>query len=67
VVLEQEMTHDEQTARVRELLEREGAKLGARVSVTHFIRWKVGDGLEKPATDFAAEVEKELQRSTTTH
>ncbi|ELR22777.1 translation elongation factor Ts, putative [Acanthamoeba castellanii str. Neff] len=64
VVLEQEVTYGEETGRVRELLEREGAKLGARVSIVHFVRWKVGDGLEKPTTDFAAEVEKELQRST---
>jgi translation elongation factor EF-Ts len=64
VVLEQEVTYGEETGRVRELLEREGAKLGARVSIAHFVRWKVGDGLEKPTTDFAAEVEKELQRST---
>lgn len=65
MILEQEVSFDQETGLVRDLLEREGKKLGGQVNITHFVRWKVGDGLEKRVADFAAEVEKELQRSGT--
>lgn len=64
VLLEQELSVGEQTGRVRDILESESMKVGGRIELIHFVRWKVGDGLEKPVTDFAAEVEKELQRSS---
>lgn len=65
MVLEQKMAFGEESQVVREVLEREGERLGGlQITLSHFVRWKVGDGLEKPITDFRAEVEKELQRSS---
>ena len=33
-----------------------GAKIGEKISVRRFVRFEVGEGIEKPEDDFAAEV-----------
>jgi len=45
---------DEET--VREVLAREGERLGAPVHVHSFMRLQVGEGIEKKEDNFAAEV-----------
>jgi len=47
---------------VRELIMEKTAKIGEKISVRRFVRYEMGEGLEKKVQDFAAEVAKELQR-----
>ena len=49
VLLEQVWVHDGET-RVRAVAKKAGVKLSA------FVRFQLGDGIEKPKEDFAAEV-----------
>jgi elongation factor Ts len=35
------------------------AKLGENIKVRRFVRWELGEGLEKKKDDFAAEVAKQ--------
>jgi elongation factor Ts len=37
-------------------LEQASKDLGAKVAIDGFVRFQVGEGIDKPVTDFAAEV-----------
>jgi elongation factor Ts len=39
-------------------LENASKELGAKVQVKAFLRFQVGEGIDKPVTDFAEEVKK---------
>ncbi len=54
-LLQQEFVKDEDLT-IKELVTNFVAKSGENVKVRRFIRWKLGEGLEKKADDFAAEV-----------
>mgnify|MGYP001136893982 CR=1 FL=1 len=47
---------------VRELVLEKTAKIGEKISVRRFVRWEMGQGLEKRKDDFASEVMKEMNR-----
>lgn len=55
VLLSQIFVVDNETP-VAKVLENASKEFGAKVSVTGFARYAVGEGVEKPTTDFAAEV-----------
>jgi elongation factor Ts len=55
VLLEQTFVVDGET-RIGKLLEAKGKELGAPIELTGFIRYGLGEGLEKKEEDFAAEV-----------
>jgi elongation factor Ts len=54
-LLEQPYVHDDKKSVAQALKEAEG-KVGAPIKVTAFTRYKLGDGIEKQDSDFAAEV-----------
>jgi elongation factor Ts len=54
-LLEQDYVHDSGKNVAQAVKEAEG-KVGAPIKVTGFLRYKIGEGVEKPQTDFAAEV-----------
>src|SRR5262245_49116841 len=54
-LLEQEYVHDPAKNVAQAIKEAEG-KVGAPIKVTGFTRYKIGEGVERPDTDFAAEV-----------
>ena len=54
-LLEQAYVHDDKKPSRRRLKEAEG-KVGAPIKVTGFVRYALGEGIEKQETDFAAEV-----------
>jgi elongation factor Ts len=43
-------------AKVADVIAAEAKKLGAEVKLTKFVRFQVGEGIEKAESDFAAEV-----------
>ncbi len=45
---------DDQT--IRDVLTAAIAKIGENIKIRRFVRWTVGEGLEKRSDDFAAEV-----------
>lgn len=45
------------------LVQQVAAKLGENVNIRRFVRYKLGEGLEKKSEDFAGEVEKLVQPS----
>lgn len=45
------------------MVQQVAAKLGENVNVRRFVRYKLGEGLEKKSEDFASEVEKLVQPS----
>lgn len=47
---------------VEQLIKEKIAKIGENINVRRFVRYEMGEGLEKRQDDFAAEVMKELQR-----
>ncbi len=47
---------------VKDLVLEKTAKIGEKISVRRFVRWEMGQGLEKRQDDFAAEVMKEMSR-----
>jgi len=47
---------------VREVLTDAVARLGENIKVRRFVRFVVGEGLEKKSTDFASEVAAQLGR-----
>lgn len=55
VLTEQVWVHDPDL-RVKKVLEQAGKDLGAPVKVTGFVRFALGEGVEKAESDFAAEV-----------
>jgi elongation factor Ts len=56
-LLEQPFVKDDKV-RIQDLLQAKIAKLGENMSVRRFMRWEVGEGLEKKKGDFAEEVAK---------
>ena len=55
VLLSQVFVIDGET-QVAKVLENAGKDIGAAVAITGFVRFAVGEGIDKPTTDFAAEV-----------
>jgi elongation factor Ts len=55
VLLEQPYIREEKLT-VRQLLDQRGKEAGARPDLARFVRFKVGEGLQKREDDFAAEV-----------
>jgi len=55
VLLSQIFVIDGETP-VAKVLEQAGKDMGAPVALAGFVRFAVGEGIEKPVTDFAAEV-----------
>ena len=45
---------------IEELLAQKTAEIGEKISVRRFVRYELGEGIEKEATDFAAEVAQQL-------
>ena len=54
-LLDQPYVHDDKMSVGRALKEAEG-KVGGPIKVTGFVRYKIGEGIEKQDSDFAAEV-----------
>ena len=54
-LLDQPYIHDDKKSVAQALKEAEG-KVGAPVKVTSFVRYRLGEGVEKQESDFAAEV-----------
>ena len=59
VLLEQTWILDGES-RVKAVLETLAAELGTSVSVTDFVRYQLGEGIERESKDFAAEVAEQL-------
>ncbi len=55
VLLSQTFVIDMET-QVGKVLENASKELGAKVQIKSFVRFQVGEGIDKPVTDFAAEV-----------
>jgi elongation factor Ts len=60
VLLEQISVLDQET-RISKLVEQIGKEVGAPVQVKGFVRFALGEGIEKKESDFAAEVAAQLQ------
>ncbi len=54
-LLDQPYVHDDKKSVAQALKEAEG-KVGGPIKVTGFVRYKIGEGIEKQESDFAAEV-----------
>ena len=54
-LLEQAYVHDPSKSVAQAVKEAEG-QVGAPIKITGFLRYKIGEGIERPETDFAAEV-----------
>ena len=48
--------------KVGEMITERAAKIGEKVSVRRFVRYEVGEGIEKKSEDFAAEVAAQLKK-----
>lgn len=46
--------------RMGDLISETGAKIGEKIAVRRFVRYEVGEGIEKKTEDFAAEVAKSM-------
>src|SRR6202012_2180658 len=55
-LLEQAFIHDEKGKSVAQAVKEAEGKVGAPVKITGFIRYALGEGIEKQESDFAAEV-----------
>ena len=58
VVLMEQMYVVDGENRIKDVIEKAGKTLGAPVALTAFIRYQLGEGIEKTTDDFAAEVAK---------
>ncbi len=54
-LLEQPFIHDDKKSVAQALKEAEG-KVGGPIKVTGFVRYALGEGIERAESDFAAEV-----------
>ena len=45
---------------VEQVIEEEGKKLGGKIDIIKYVRFEVGEGLEKKSEDFAAEVAAQI-------
>ena len=61
VLLEQVFVMDGETA-VSQVIENAAKEAGAPITLTAFVRFKLGDGIEKEEKDFASEVAEQLGR-----
>ncbi len=61
-LLEQTWFRDE-SKRIRDLVGEVVGSIGENVKVRRFVRWAVGEGLEKRQDDFASEVEAQAQQA----
>jgi elongation factor Ts len=55
-LLEQAFIHDEKGKSVAQAVKEAEGRVGAPVKITGFVRYALGEGIEKQETDFAAEV-----------
>ena len=55
-LLEQAFIHDEKGKSVAQALKEAEGKIGAPVKITGFVRYALGEGIDKQESDFAAEV-----------
>jgi elongation factor Ts len=55
-LLEQAFIHDEKGKAVSQVLKEMEGKVGAPIKLTGFLRYALGEGIDKQTTDFAAEV-----------
>src|SRR5205085_7781765 len=55
-LLDQAFIHDEKGKSVAQAVKEAEGKVGAAVKITGFVRYALGDGIEKQESDFAAEV-----------
>jgi len=55
-LLEQAYIHDEKGKSVAQAIKEAEGKVGAPIKITGFVRYALGEGIEKQTTDFAAEV-----------
>lgn len=58
VLLEQEYSFGEGNKTIKDLIKESEGLLGSKIEIISFARFEVGDGIEKQATDFAAEVQQ---------
>jgi len=54
-LVEQQYIHEPDKTVAQAVKEAEG-KVGAPIRITGYVRFKIGEGIDKPTTDFAAEV-----------
>jgi elongation factor Ts len=59
-LLEQPFVKDEDKT-VEQLLSEKSAEIGEKISVRRFVRYELGEGLEKKVSDYAAEVAEQLK------
>ncbi len=55
-LLEQPFVKDDKGRKIREILQERVAKTGENIVVRRFVRYELGEGLEKRVDDFADEV-----------
>jgi len=55
-LLEQAFIHDEKGKSVAQAVKEAEGKIGAPVKIAGFVRYALGEGIEKQESDFAAEV-----------
>ena len=60
VLLEQAFIKDPDK-KVKNLLEDINFKIGEKITIRRFVRYELGEGLEKKEEDFAAEVAKQMK------
>ena len=61
VMLEQAFVIDGETP-VAKVIENAGKEAGAPIEMTGFVRFSLGEGIEKEESDFAAEVAEQLKQ-----
>lgn len=59
-LLEQEFVKDPDMT-IEQLVQEKTAKIGEKISIRRFVRYEVGEGLEKKEENFAEEVAKQLE------
>ena len=60
-LIEQEFVKDPDLT-IKKLLDTKGKEIGSDIVINSFVRFEKGDGLEKREDDFAAEVEKMMNK-----
>ena len=55
MLLEQVFVIDGKT-RIKEVIENASKEIGAPITLSNFVRFELGEGIEQEETDFAAEV-----------
>ena len=60
-LMEQTFIKDEEKT-IEQLLTAKISEIGEKISIRRFVRFELGEGIEKPTTDFAAEVGHELSK-----